>query len=38
MAWDFLRKFLKLVGGKMMTKLAPRLLLFQYYDRVNLEI
>ena len=38
MAWDFLRKFMKLMGGKFVSKLAPRLLIFQYYDRIFLEI
>lgn len=37
MAWDFLRRFLKLVGGKFVSKLGARLLIFQYYDRINLE-
>lgn len=38
MAWDFLRKFLKLMGGKIVSKLAPRLLIFQYYDRLYMEL
>jgi hypothetical protein len=38
MAWDFLRRLLKLVGGKVMSKLAPRLIIFQYYDRLGLEV
>ena len=38
MAWDFLRKLMKLMGGKFVSKLAPRLLIFQYYDRIFLEI
>jgi hypothetical protein len=38
MAWDFLRRFFKLMGGKIMGKLAPRLLFFQYYNRAGLEL
>jgi hypothetical protein len=38
MAWDFLRKVLKLMGGKLISKLGTRLLIFQYYDRISLEL
>jgi hypothetical protein len=38
MAWDMLRRLLKLLGGKFVSKMAPRLLFFQYYDRIALEI
>lgn len=38
MPWDFLRRFAKLMGGKILTKLAPRLIIFQYYDRFILEL
>jgi hypothetical protein len=36
--WHFLRKFLKLLGGKVMSKMAPRLIFFQYYNRPGLEL
>jgi len=36
MAWEFLRRLLKFMGGKVMGKLAPRLIFFQYYDRAGL--
>lgn len=38
MAWDFFRRFLKLLGSNAMVKLAPRLIFFQYYDHLGLEI
>jgi ribosomal protein S17E len=37
MAWDFFRRILRLMGSKVMVKLAPRLLFFQYYDHLGLE-
>lgn len=33
-----LRRFLKILGGKFVSKMAPRLLFFQYYDRIALEL
>ncbi len=33
-----LRRLLKLLGGKFVSKMAPRLLFFQYYDRIALEV
>lgn len=36
--WYYLRKFLKLLGGKVMSKMAPRLIFFQYYNRAGLEL
>jgi uncharacterized protein YcnI len=38
MAWDFLRRFFKFIGNKVVVKLAPRLIFFQYYDHLGLEI
>jgi hypothetical protein len=38
MAWHLFRRFLKVLGGRIMSKMAPRLIIFQYYNRVNLEI
>lgn len=35
MAWEFLRRMLNFVGGRIMAKLAPRLLFFQYSDLVS---
>jgi len=38
MAWDFLRRMLKFMGGRIMGKLAPRLIFFQYSNLVNNEL
>jgi hypothetical protein len=38
MAWHLLRRFLKVLGGRIMSKMAPRLIIFQYYNRANLEL
>lgn len=35
MAWEFLRRVMNLIGGKIMAKLAPRLLFFQYTTLVS---
>lgn len=32
-----LRRLLKVLGGKFVSKMAPRLPFFQYYDRIALE-
>lgn len=36
--WYFLRKFLKLLGGNVLSKMAPRLIFFQYFNRPSLEL
>lgn len=33
-----LRRLLKILGGNFVSKMAPRLLFFQYYDRIGLEL
>lgn len=38
MAWDFLRRMLKFMGGRIISKLAPRLIFFQYSNLVNNEL
>lgn len=38
MAWEFFRRMLNFVGGRIMSKLAPRLLFFQYSNLVVNEL
>ena len=38
MAWDFISRLLKLMGGRIMSKLAPRLIFFQYSNLVANEL
>jgi hypothetical protein len=38
MAWEFLRRMFHFVGGKLMGRLAPRLLFFQYSNVVTQEL
>jgi hypothetical protein len=38
MAWDFFRRMFKFMGGRIMGKLAPRLIFFQYTNLVNNEL
>jgi hypothetical protein len=38
MAWEFFRRMLNFVGGRIMAKLAPRLLFFQYSNFVAYEL
>lgn len=38
MAWEFLRRILHVIGSKIMTKLAPRLIFFQYTNLITQEL
>ena len=38
MAWEFLRRMLHFIGGRIVGRLAPRLLLFQYSNVVTHEL
>lgn len=38
MAWEFLRRMMNLIGSKIMTKLAPRLIFFQYTNLISQEL
>jgi hypothetical protein len=38
MAWDFFRRMFKFMGGRIMGKLAPRLIFFQYTNLFNNEL